>query len=230
MRRLLIVIGLLGVWGSAAAVGVGFIRPWASIDMKYRDLARDVTGTIDGVAKEAGLGEVLASLSKRVGRIAVSVKHGAETITGELPDLATIPTTISGADIPRLAHRKDADVVIAFAEMWTGQRRLGAKSYLVYLVPGLALFVALLVSGSPLRSLGFATAKQGFRRARLLCGVIGLAGLTIAGGAWWKLSTANTDSLLVAITIEQGLWLVCWAYAGLGVSSLLLALVASREH
>lgn len=216
MRRVVVVLGLLGVWMSVAAALVGFVQPWASIDMKYRDLARDVTGTVDAVAKEASLEDVLASLSKRVGRIAVSVKHGAETITGELPDLASIPTTITGADIPRLANRKDAHVVIAFAELWTGQRELGAKSYAVYVVPGLALLGGVLVTV--------------LRGARWLCVVVGLAALAVAGFAGWKLSTAHPETLLVAITIEQGLRLICWAYVGLGCSSLVLALVPARTR
>ncbi len=212
MKRIFLFLGLLGVWVGVATALVGFVQPWASIDVKYRDLARDVTGTVDAVAQDAGLGDVLASLSKRVGRIAVSVKHEAETITGELPDLSSIPTVISGADIPRLANRKDAHVVIAFAELWTGHRELSAKSYLVYLVPGLILLGGVLVTA--------------FRGARWLCVVVGLTALVIAGFAGWKLSTTSTDTLLVAITIEPGLWRVCWGYAGLGAASFLTALVS----
>ncbi|MBI4353859.1 MAG: hypothetical protein HY595_01340 [Candidatus Omnitrophica bacterium] len=215
MRRAFIGLGVLGVWVSVATVLAGFVQPWASIDVKYRDVARDVTGAVDAVAQEAGLGDVLASLSKRVGRIAVSVKQGTETIAGELPDLSTIPTEISGADIPRLANRKDAHVVLALAEMWTGHRELGTKSYVVYLIPGLVLLAGVLVTV--------------FRGARWLCVLVGLTVLAIAGFAGWKISTTHTDTLLVAITIEPGLWRVCWGYAGFGLSALLLALTASTR-
>ncbi len=212
MRRLLVVVGVVGVWVSVAAVLVGFVQPWASIKVRYRDVARDVTGAVDAVAKEVGLGDVLSSLSERVGRVTISVKEGAETITGELPDLSTIPTEISGADIPRLANRKDAHVVVALAEMWTGHRELGAKSYLVYVIPGLALLVGVLVTL--------------FRSARWLGALLGLTALALAGFSGWKLSTTHPDALLVAITIEQGLWLVCWGYAGMGLALLLTALVS----
>lgn len=205
MRRFLVGLGVAGAWLSVAAALVGFVQPWASMEVTHRE----ALGALEAAAREAPLHEVLGSLSKRVGKVVVSVKRGTETVAGALPDLSTIPTVISGADIPRLANRRDAHVVIALAEMWTGQRELGAKSYFVYLVPGMILAGAWLVTV--------------FRRARLVCGAVGCLGLILAGLAGWRLATAHPDTFLVTITIEQGLWITCWAYAGLGLSSVFLA-------
>lgn len=211
MTNRLRALGLLGVWVSVAASLVGFVRPWASIDLAHRG----TLGVLEEAAREAPLQDLLGSLSKRVGKIVVSVKQGAETITGELPDLSSIPTVISGADIPRLGHRQDAQVVLALAEMWTGQRELGAKSLLAYLVPGLAVLCGVIVTV--------------LRRARAVCAMVGGLCVAVAGTAWWKLSATPPETLVIAITIGPGLWITCFAYAGLGVASLGLAAVDARS-
>jgi hypothetical protein len=212
MTNRLRALGLLGVWVSVAGSLVGFVRPWASIDLAHRG----TLGVLEEAAGDTPLQDLLSSLSKRVGKIVVSVKQGAETITGELPDLSSIPTVISGADIPRLANRQDAQVVLALAEMWTGQREFGAKSLLVYLVPGLAVLCGTLVTA--------------LRRVRVVCAVVGGLCAAVAGAAWWKLSSTPPETLVVAITIEQGLWMTCWSYAGLGLSSLLVACTGARPR
>ncbi|OGX12944.1 MAG: hypothetical protein A2Z92_05465 [Omnitrophica WOR_2 bacterium GWA2_63_20] len=211
MRNWLSALGLLGVWVSVAASLVGFVRPWASMELAHRKMP----GALSEAARDTPLQDLLGSLSKRVGKIVVSVKRGAETVTGELPDLSSIPTVISGADIPRLGRRQDAQVVLALAEMWTGQRELGAKSLLVYLVPGLVVLCGVIVTA--------------LRRVRAVCAAVGGLSVAVAGAAWWKLSATHLETLVVAITIEQGLWMTCWAYAGLGVSSLALAAVDARS-
>lgn len=211
MRNWLSALGLLGVWVSVVASLVGFVRPWASMELAHRD----TLGALSEAARDTPLQDLLGSLSKRVGKVVVSVKRGAETVTGELPDLSSIPTVISGADIPRLGHRQDAQVVLALAEMWTGHRELGAKSLLAYLVPGLVVLCGALV-----------TALQ---RVRAVCAAVGGLCVAVAGAAWWKLSTTHPETLLVAITIEEGLWITGWAYAGLGLSSLLLSLSSSAR-
>ena len=207
VRGMLLVV----VWVSAAAALRGFVLPWARLDVKYRQ----VTGALNEAAQSVPLGDLMGKLAKKVGRVAVTVKRGAETVTGELPDLSKIPTQVSGADIPRLANQQDAQVALALAEMFTGQRELSTKAWLVYLVPGLALAAGVLLT------LG--------RRLRWICASVGALCLGIAGFAAWKLSTTPTDTLLVAITIGPGLWLSCWAYAALGVSSLVLAAVDARS-
>ena len=207
MRRLFRALVLVGVWVSVAAALDGFVKPWAHLDVKYRT----VVNAVDQVAGSAGLGDLSRRLTEELGRVVVKVTRGAQTLTGELPDLSKIPTEVSGAQIPQQANRQDAKVVLALAEMLTGQRELGAKSYAVYLVPGLALLFGVVLTVA--------------NRQRLLCGCLALLCLTVAGGGFWKLLTSDTDTLLVGITIGQGLWQSLWAYAGLGVSAVGLAAI-----
>jgi hypothetical protein len=201
--------GLLGlVWLSVVGAVVGFFLPWASLDVKYRQ----VTDQVNQLAEGTPFQDLAEQLKQKVGRLVIHVKHGAETIAGELPDLSTIPTQVSGVQIPQLANRQDIQVVMALTEMLTGQRELGAKSYAVYLVPGLACLAALMVTL--------------LRWVRLVCLLVGLLCCAVAAGGFWKLLTTETDTLLVAITIERGLWLSLWAYVGLGLAAVLLALLA----
>lgn len=201
---------IAAIWLSAAAVVAGFLLPWASLDMKYRD----VIAGVDGVVRELPMGAAAERLTQRLGRIAIHVKRGAEEVTGELPDLATIPTRVNGPQIPQLVNRPDAHVVVALAELFTGARQLGKKSYAVYALPVLAIALALLLT------------VAGHLRAVAVSA--GLAGLAIGGGALVKLLTTPTDSLLVTITIESGLWMTAWAYAALGLLAW-LRLVAARR-
>jgi len=194
-------------WLSVGAALAGFVRPWAILEVKYRKVTGAVGHAVQGTPLEALAGK----LSQELGRVVVSVKRGAETVTGELPDLSKVPDEVSGIQIPRLANQRDAKVVLALAEMLTGQRELGAKSYAVYLVPGLALLWGLLLTAAG--------------RTRAVCLLIAVLCFGAAGVGFWKLLTAETDTLLVGIVIGPGLWMSLWAYVGLGVSAAGLAAV-----
>lgn len=219
MRALLRFLVLIGVWVSVAAAIMGFAKPWAHLDLKYRQVTESVervVGGVERVTEGTPLEDVTRRLTEGLSRIVVQVRQGAETVTGELPDLSQIPTEVSGEQIPQLANRPDAKVVLALAEMLTGQRELGAKSSAVYLVPGLALLFGVMLT--------FAS------RQRLPCGFIGLLCLAVAGGGFWKLLTTDTNTLLVRIVIGVGLWMSLWAYAGLGAAAILLAWLADRPR
>jgi len=207
MRRV-IGLGSIGlVWLSAAAAVRGFFLPWATLDVKQPA----IPGQISQVAQGTPRDELAGRLTERIGRVAIQVKRGAETVTGELPDLSKIPTQVSGVEIPQLANRQDVQVVLVLAEMLTGQRKLGAKSYAVYLLPGLALVCALLVTFT--------------RRMGILVGIVCLP---VAGIGFWKLLTTETGTPLVSITIGQGLWLSLGSYVGLGLAAIVLACLGRR--
>ncbi len=217
MRRMVIAVCLGMSWISAALAITGFFLPWATLDVKASRLAGQlgqVAGPVGQVTQDTPLQGLASSLRKHVGKVVIHVKRGAEVVTGELPDLSTIPTQVSGVEIPRLANRHDVQVVVALAEMLAGQRDVGKKSYAVYLLPGLALVCGILMTLA--------------RRVRLVCSVVGVVCLGVAGVGCWKLLTTNTETLLVSITIGQGLWLSLWAYAGLGLSALALAMLGPR--
>ena len=195
-------IALALVWMSVAATIAAFFLPWAMIDLREPGLVKQARQAVPGQ-------ELLGGLTKKVGRVAVEIRRGAETVTGELPDLADIPRQVNGVQIPQMVNQKNAQVAMALVELFTRERQhIGAKSYAVYLVPGLALLCGLLVT--------FVGGVRGFS--------LGVAGLcaAIAGVGFWKLLTTNTQSLFIAITIGPGLWLSLWSYmvlaAGAGLS------------
>jgi hypothetical protein len=193
---------------SMAAAVAGFWLPWARIDLREPDVIQQLRETTP-------LGGALDTLKQKVGRITVTVKRGAETLTGDLPGLADIPKTVSGAAIPRMVDQEQAKVAVALLELLTNTRQhVGLKRYAVYLVPGLALLGGVLVIGLGHRP----PIAWG---AALLCGGIAAVG-------FWKLLTTNTRTLFIAITIGQGLWLSLWAYVGLAVAAGLAGLAGGR--
>ena len=201
-------IALLVAWVSVGMAMTALFMPWAHIDLREPDLVRQLRQT----AQAQGL---VDQLTKKIGRVAVQVRRGTETVTGELPSLSDIPRQVSGVQIPQMANQKNGQVVIALMELLTNTRQhIGLKSYAVYLIPGLALLCAglLTVLGRvPVAAIG-----------------VGVVCAGIAGAGFWKLLTTNTHTLFVAITIGQGLWLSLWAYVGLAVAAGLCLL--QRKH
>ena len=200
MRRLFLLLAWLG----AVATLVGFFLPWARIDvhepsaLKHLRAATPLDGTV-------------GDLTKDLGRIAVTIRRGTETITGELPSLSNLPKQVSGVQIPQLANQDQAQVAMALVELFTHQRQhVGLKSYLVYVVPGLAFACVLLLTGLS-------------RRPAIAMGV-GLVCALVAAIGFWKLLTTNTTTLMVAVTIGQGLWLSLWGYVGLAIAAACLNL------
>ena len=196
-------------WVSVAVVLRAFFVPWALIDLREPALLRQVRETVEGQG-------LLDGLTKRIGKVTAEIRRGAETVTGELR-VSDIPHEVSGVQIPQMANQNNAHVAIALAELLTNERQhLGAKSYAVYFVPGLALLCALLL-----------TFRGGTAAAAL--GVAGLCA-AIAGAGFWKLLTTNTQALFIAITIGPGLWQSLWGYAGLAAAALLSAARGRRAR
>lgn len=198
--------GIVGlIWVSVAVAMVGLFLPWATVHLQVSEWAADLE-------EATHLSGVVDRLAHGLGKVAVTVRRGAETVTGELPRLSDLPTQVSGAQIPQMVQGERAQVAIALFELFTGGRQhLGLKSYAVYALPGLALVFGLLLT------------CLGDRRAV----AVGVASSSacIAGVGLWKLLTTNTDALFVAITIGPGLWLSLGAYVGLAIAGGLLATV-----
>ena len=207
MRALVPWLIVAAIWISAGGVVAGFLMPWVTLKTN-----REVVGAVDSVMEATPFAGLVKDVSKRVGHVVIHVKRGTDTITAELPDLSTLPSTIRGADIPVLANRDDVKGAAALAELLTGQRtwgRVGVNSYAIYLVPGLALVFALTVT---------------FVHRPWVGGLIGATCVAIAGIWWWKLATVKLETAMVAVLLEPGLWLSCGSYAGLGAASLARAL------
>ena len=205
--KLLRAFALVLVWVGVGAAA-GFVMPWAYLDMREPSVLKQVREVAQQPAVMQGLTK---GLTKGLGKITATIRRGTETVTGELPSLSDIPRQVSGVQIPQLANQQNAKVATAVFELLTNQRQhIGAKSYLVYLLPGLALLCGLLLT-----FLGSLVAVA--LGATLLCAAV-------AAGGFWKLLTTNTTTLFIAITIGPGLWLSLWGYVAIAAAGLLKSL------
>jgi hypothetical protein len=177
-RRLLVIMLVIV---SVSATCAGFFLPWARIELK-------------------------GSERKELGRIALRIRRGAETLTGDLPTLSDIPRKVSGAQIPRLANQKNSQLLLALVELATNTRQeVGLKSYAVYLLPSLALLSGLLLIFLDER--------------RLIVILVGLFCAALSAFGFWRLLTLKTTTPFASITIGHGLWLSLWGYVGLAMSA-----------
>jgi len=201
---------LILVWGSVAAAAAGFFLPWAAVDLRAPQRAGEVKGS-------EPVRDVVQRLTQKLGRVEVSVRRGTETISGELPSIADLPQQVSGVQIPQLANEQKAQVALALIELLTNTRqRIGLKSYVVYLVPGIALLCGMLLtllSGRPAAA-----------------GAVGLLCAGIAGAGFWKVMTTHTQTIFATITFGCGIWLSLWAYVALAVSAALCLTLRRREQ
>lgn len=204
---------LVAVWVSVSAPLVGFVMPWAYLEVHEPELARQLRTATEATPVR----DTLSGLFKDVGRITATIRRGTEQMTGELPSLADLPRQVSGVDVPRLANDPNTQMAMALAEVLTGERQqLGMKSYAVYLLPGIALVCGVLVT-----LLG--------RQPQVSFGVAALSAVIAAIG-FWKLLTTELQAPFVAIRIEQGLWVSLWGYVALAVAASVYGLVVGRRR
>lgn len=196
---------LAAAWIAVTVVVTGFVRPWIQIEL------RDAFGLTKLAESAAGqpLAGLIGKLTERVGRVVVTIKQGTETITADLSDLATLPSTISGYTLPRVAHRSDVRLVLTVAQVTRQQSYDPQHAYVVYVVPVLAVLLALLLTLA--------------RRNPLLCALLSLVAFGLAGYAAWRLSNAGTTQTLLTVRVGQGLWLSVAGYALLGAAGAVLA-------
>lgn len=175
------------VAGMAAAVA-GFYLPWVRLEVREPGALRQRQGS-----------RALHRLAGDLGRVAVTVRRGTETITSELSALATLPPQLSGAEIPRLVRQPDARAAILLLETLTQTRwHLELKSLLVYLLPGCALLA------------GCGLLVAGHRRA--VASAVGLGSAAFAAVIGWRLLAAVPTSPLLIVTPSIGLWVSLGAY------------------
>jgi hypothetical protein len=170
---------------------IGFFLPWARIDLKAPGVMDQISKTEAGSKVTAGMGKLLGKVKETVGKV-----------TDQLP--GEIPKQVSGFQVPQLANQENTQVAIAIMELLTGQNQnIGLKSYGVYVLPGLAVLLGLLLT-----SLG--------GKPAVVLSSTAVAAL-VAGGGFFKLLTANTEALFIAVTIGSGLWLSLTGYGLIAV-------------
>jgi len=183
-------VGLATV--SVAAAFVGFVLPWARLDIGTGALEKQI-----GARVRAAAGRTFQA---RKARAPAPARRGAKPAV-------YIPSQISGAEIPRYADSDKVKVLLGLAEMVTGRREpIGALSWAVYLLPGLAMLLGLLIGGQ----------AAGGRWVSLLV-ALACGG---AGYAAWTLGHIDTRKQF-AIVIGPGIWTTLAAYAGLGVAGVI---------
>ncbi|MBI2173892.1 MAG: hypothetical protein HYU33_01675 [Candidatus Omnitrophica bacterium] len=195
MRRLLPI--WIGV--SVVMVWVGFVLPWVRLETHEPDL-------VQKIRKAAPLRDTVDGLLQDVNRVTLTIRRGAEKVTGELPRLEDLPRHVSGLQVPQLANSQQAKLAAMVMELIVGaQQYLGLKSYAVYLLPGmLSLFGLVLILWN--------------KHTIVVWVAIGLC-VAIAALGFWKLLTTKAEALVVTMTIGEGLWLSLWAYIVLAIGA-----------
>jgi len=135
---------IVTTWICLIAGGTGFFLPWAQLSVPEVSGVRELLG-------RHGMSEDVRRFAGGTDQIRVEIQQGEERIGIDLTALASLPHTIRGIDIPRLAQQDQVRTALAVAAMLTGRNQpMGWKSYGVYLVPGLLLVLGgvLLRSGT----------------------------------------------------------------------------------
>jgi len=180
------------------AVG-GFFLPWAELNVRKLSVVKQLQQAMP-------LRDTVGGLAQDVSRITVKIRRGTEVVTGRLPSFSDIPQHVSGFRIPQIANQEEAKMALALMELITNQRQhLGARSYAVYLLPGVAVLCAVALTVVA-QSVAVAVAIA------ILCAAL-------AGVGCWKLLTVDMQTGGMAVTIGSGLWLSLWAYAGLAIAA-----------
>lgn len=177
------------IWSCVAAVLIGFFLPWASAEFREPKL----------------LGKISSGMKRSLNQSAGRQTRKARPLPKNR-GTATIPTRVSGFQVPILANRQNAQVAMSLIELFTKkQEHLGAKSWAVYAIPGLALLA------------GWLLTAHGRRRPVML--LVGALCSALAATGFWKVLTVDTKSMF-AIAIGPGIWITLWAYAGLAAVAL----------
>ena len=187
-------------WACVAAVLIGFLLPWAAMDIGTSKVGDEVTaGARKSLAKSFGVKQ-----AKEPSWIRKRAKP------------VLVPTRVSGLQIPVVANRKGVKVVTQLAKLFTKtDEQLGFKSYAVYLLPGLALIC------------GWLIAAHGSQRPTALA--VAALSAFVAGGGFWVLLTSDPRAEF-GIRIGAGLWLSLWGYAGLALAAVALVLPSTLQE
>ncbi|MDD3274685.1 MAG: hypothetical protein PHQ84_01245 [Candidatus Omnitrophica bacterium] len=111
---------------------------------------------------------------------------------------------ISGYQVPILANRRDSRLMIEVIKLYNpGVKDADRKSWLIWVVPLLALFLALV--------------HAGIRENRWFNLAVGILGIAIYAVGVYKLKTTNMDKMVMSINILPGLWMTLSGYFGMGV-------------
>jgi len=122
----------------------------------------------------------------------------------------------SGAGIPKIANGPEAKQFIKVAGMIFGDvKNADVKSYLVWLIPLLALII-------------FVVSTK-FKGQWIASAAIGAISTILSVGATFKIMLSDLDAILIRVQINTGLWLIFLAYFALGVVHLVSAYLERKQ-
>ena len=187
---------------SMAVAVLAFFLPWVRLEMRKSPPPRAASSkpTKMTTSTKPHLESKPSHLSRSLDKAFAAFDR---TTTSLAAHAATqLPRRISGVQIPRMANHESTRTIMLLVERFEKKREhVGAKSYAVYLLPGLALLFGLLLVR--------------FGRSRWLAGLVGVMCLAVAGVGAWKLLTTPLDTPVIAVHIDYGLWVALLAYVGL---------------
>jgi hypothetical protein len=191
----------------AIAIVHGFFMPWAKAGTSAGKIAKGATGAVSGVGKQVGLGGLFGSVEKATDKVTSAA------------DVVGIKMSVSGYDIPKMMNTKSSQVAVALAGIFIKDaKNADLKSYAVYLMPILALVcIALAVLGMK-------------NKIALIVMAVVSGGISLGG--LFTLMTTDLNNAVVAISIENGLWQILYAYlliCVVGVAWVVTDIVAEKK-
>jgi hypothetical protein len=113
---------------------------------------------------------------------------------------------ISGFQVPILANGPDAKLMISIIKLFNpAVTDADKKSWLIWLIPGLAVALTLLVL--------FLAENKWVNLG------IGILGVAIFAVATYQIKKADLDKFVLSVVISGGLWFILWSYLGIGLTS-----------
>jgi hypothetical protein len=111
---------------------------------------------------------------------------------------------ISGYQVPILANRRDSRLMIGVIKLYNpGVNDADKKSWLIWVVPLLALFLALV--------------HAGIKENRWFNLAVAVIGMLIYAAGVYKLKTVNMDKIVMNVNILSGVWMALFGYFGMGI-------------
>jgi hypothetical protein len=173
-----------------------FFMPWAKIVVSGAQVSKQLTEAASkGPLKD----------TPRAAKIINKLKTATKAIE-QFGDIE-VKSVVSGNDIPTLVSRKESKTALALMQFFFEDAKdVEGRAKLVYLLPLLAIV-----------SIVLAIAGIKYRVSPLILAVIGGV---ISGAGLYKLSALSTAKLAVTLSIENGLWLIMYAYLFICVVSI----------
>jgi len=194
---------------SMAVAVLAFFLPWVRLEMQRSPPPRYSQSAASKPSKMAT--STKPHLEPKPSKLSRSLDRAFAAFDRTTTSLAShaatqMPRRVTGFQIPRMANHESTRTIMLLVERFEKKREhVGAKSYAVYLLPGLALLFGLLLVR--------------FDKTPWLAGLVGIACLAVAGVGAWKLLTTPLDTPVIAVRIDYGLWVALLAYVGLAGSA-----------